>query len=110
MRIFRISGLACILAVGFLVLAGTAMADTTSAVEDLTPVASQTTVAVEQNAAPTEATPVSTELDFDKILNNWPGECPTGVPGCYQDSQCDAYCGGTGFGWCTSTLCCGCAG
>ncbi|MDX1999672.1 MAG: hypothetical protein SF066_18280 [Thermoanaerobaculia bacterium] len=40
------------------------------------------------------------------------GLCPVWAPSCTKDSQCDAFCGGVGYGAClpfqACTRCCGC--
>jgi len=36
--------------------------------------------------------------------------CPYGAPHCWNDDQCDAYCGDPRFGYCFSNGCCGCSG
>ena len=102
-------GILSILVLGTLILPGTALASEAPAEQ----AAGQTPQAAQ--AAPAdlswlEGEACSFTLDFDKVLNNWPGECPAGIPACHQDKQCDAYCGGTGFGDCGPNLCCQCAG
>lgn len=46
-------------------------------------------------------------LDADAVA-----ACPHGAPTCSRDRDCDAYCGGVGFGVCQGhwTGCCICAG
>lgn len=39
-----------------------------------------------------------------------PPWCPYGAPRCFNDDNCDAYCGDPRFGYCFSNGCCGCSG
>jgi hypothetical protein len=94
---------ALVLVLGLVLVGGTALA------EEATPEQGEA-VSVTQtlNAEETDSGVCPLATDLDSIFTNWPGECPTGIPGCYLDAQCDSYCGGPGFGWCAPNLCCGC--
>lgn len=47
-------------------------------------------------------------VESAKIPPPW---CPFGAPSCWNDDQCDNYCGDPRFGYCfQDTHCCGCTG
>lgn len=54
-------------------------------------------------------------LDLDPLFGaqEMSPYCSANAPTCDVDSDCDAYCGGLGFGWCVWNHwsdCCGCRG
>jgi hypothetical protein len=70
---------------------------------------------------PAATAPISADLSLDEVLadpvetaidtSGW--GCPNFAPTCTSNSQCDAYCGGAGFGFCAdiiATGCCECLG